>query len=157
MKNIYNSFIKPYIEYGTLAWSAAANVHLETLNKSVKRSVRAMLFKGKHDSVKPYYEYLQILPLSDNIKLLRGKFMWNLLNQNQSDSLIEQFPLKYNQAINNRKDKLVIPYNRTAAGKGSLSYTSHQLWNNEIPENIKNKETLKSFSKAYKAHLLANS
>ena len=55
LKNIYNSFIKPYIEYGTLAWSAATNVHLETLNKSVKRSVRAMLFKGKHDSVKPYY------------------------------------------------------------------------------------------------------
>ena len=42
-KNIFNSFFKPYIEYGTLAWGAATNNHLEKINKSVKRSIRTML------------------------------------------------------------------------------------------------------------------
>ena len=62
LKNIYNSFVKPYIDYGTLASGTAANTHLETLNKSIKKSLRAILFKGKYDSVKSYYKYLEILP-----------------------------------------------------------------------------------------------
>ena len=37
LKNIFNSFSKPYIEYGTLAWGAATNNHLEKINKSVKK------------------------------------------------------------------------------------------------------------------------
>ena len=90
LKNIYYSFVKPYINYGILAWGTSTNVHLETLNKSIKRSIQAILFKGKYDSVKPYYKYLQILPLLDNIKFLRGKFMWNLTNHKLPTSIIEQ-------------------------------------------------------------------
>ena len=157
LKNIYYSFVKPHIDYGTLAWGTFTNIHLETLNKSIKRSIRAILFKGKYDSVKPYYKYLQILPFLDNIKLLRGKFMWNLTNHKLPTSIIEQFPLKYNQAINSQKDKLIIPYFRTSIGKRSLSYSSLHLWNYEIPSNIKCKESSKSFSKAYEGYLLDRS
>ena len=147
LKNIYYFFVKPYIDYGTLAWGTSANIHFETFNKSIKRSIRAILFKGKYDSVKPYYKYLQILPFLDNIKLLRGKFMWSLTNYKLPTSIIEQFPLKYNKAINSQKDKLIIPYFRTSIGKRSLSYSSIHLWNYEIPSNIKCKESSKSFSK----------
>ena len=131
----------------TLAWGTSANIHFETLNQSIKRSIWAILFKGKYDSVKPYYKYLQILPFLDNIKLLRGKFMWSLTNHKLPTSIIEQSPLKYNEAINSQKDKLIIPYFRTPIGKRSLSYSSIHLWNYEIPSNIKCKESSKSFSK----------
>ena len=157
LKNIYYSFVKPYIDYGTIAWGTSTNIRLETLNKSIKRSIRAILFKGKYDSVKPYYKYLQILQFLDNIKLLRGKFMWNLTNHKLPTSIIEQFPLKYNEAINSQKDKLIIPYFRTSTGKRSLSYSSLHLWNYKIPSNIKCKESSKSFSKAYKGYLLDKS
>ena len=66
MKNLFNSFLKPYIEYGNLAWGGAP-----------KTTMRDM---DKFDSVKPFYEYLQILPFKDNMKLLQGKFMWKLVN-----------------------------------------------------------------------------
>ena len=161
LKNLFNSFIKPYIEYGTLAWGAATNNHLGKINLSIKRSIRTILFKDKldsvklcYESVKPYYEYLNILPLLDNIKLLQGKFMWNLINDNLPKPLIEHFPLKYNEAINNQQKRLIIPYHRTAIGKRSLSYSGHVLWNQDIPENIKNKKSDKSFVKAYKQYLL---
>ena len=117
LKNIFNSFFKPYIEYGTLAWGAATNNHLEKVNKSVKRSIRTMLFKDKYDSVKPFYEYLNILLLLYNIKLLQGKYMWNLFNSNLPKPLTEHFPLKYNEAINNQQNRLIIPYHRTSIGK----------------------------------------
>ena len=39
-----------------------------------------MLFKGKYDSVKALYEYLKILPLSENMKLLQGNIIRKLIN-----------------------------------------------------------------------------
>ena len=39
-----------------------------------------MLFKGNYDSVKPFYDYLKILPLSENVKLLQGKCVWKVIS-----------------------------------------------------------------------------
>ena len=47
--------------------------------------------------------------------------MWNLTNHNLPTSIIEQFPLKYNEAINSQKDKFIIPYFRTSIGKRSIT------------------------------------
>ena len=39
-----------------------------------------MMNMDKFDSVKLFYEYLNILLFKDNMKLLQGKFMWRLVN-----------------------------------------------------------------------------
>ena len=36
-----------------------------------------MLFQGKYDSLKPFYEDPKMLLLSETIKLVQGKFVWN--------------------------------------------------------------------------------
>ena len=38
-----------------------------------------MLFNNRYDTVKPFYKYLNILPLAENIKLLQGKLLQKLL------------------------------------------------------------------------------
>ena len=63
--------------YGTLISGGATKLHLAKIDKRVKISMFIMLFKGKYDSLKPFYEDLKILLLSKNIKLLQGKFIWN--------------------------------------------------------------------------------
>ena len=86
----------------------------------------------KFDSVKPFYEYLKILPFKDNMKLLQGTFMWKLVNAVHPNSISEKFPLTYSQAINNHQNKLVIPYCHRAVSKGSLAYTAYKLWNHYL-------------------------
>ena len=113
-----------------------------------------MLFKDKYHSVKHFYDYLNILPLLDNIKLLQEKHMWNLFNKNLPKPLTEHFPLKYNEAINNEQNRMIIPCHRSSIGKKSLLHSGYTLWNQEIPENIKNKKSAKSFTNAYKQYLI---
>ena len=83
-----------------------------------------MMNMDKFDSVKPFYEYLNILPFKDNMKLLQRKFTWKLLNAICPNSISEQFPLTYSETINNHQNKLVIPYCHQALSKRSLAYTT---------------------------------
>ena len=69
----------------------------------------------KFSSVKPFYEYLKILPFKDNMKLLQGMFMWKLVNAVHPIS--EKFPLTYSEAINNHQNKLVVSYCHRAISK----------------------------------------
>ena len=47
-----------------------------------RKTIRIMMFKGKMETVQPLYEYLNILPLNLNRKLLCAKFMQNLVSKN---------------------------------------------------------------------------
>ena len=51
------------------------------------------MFKTKHESVKPYYKYLNINPLEHQIKILQGKFMWKLINDEHPKSIKGKFSL----------------------------------------------------------------
>ena len=69
--------------------------------KCIKRSMSTILFKNRYGNVKPFYKHCNILPLTKNIKLLQGKFMWKLLAKKHPDPIIEQFPFQFNKVINN--------------------------------------------------------
>ena len=91
------------------------------------KSARTMLFKGKCESFKPLYKYLNILTLPENIKHSQGKFRWKLVNSEQPKCLKEIFPLEIDEAINNPNNKMIIPYRRTIIGKRSLSYEGFEM------------------------------
>ena len=113
-----------------------------------------MVFKGKRETVQPLYEYLNILPLNLNRKLLCAKFMQKLVAKKHPIVIENEFPLHYNKSINNSVHKqLIVPYFRTSFGVSSLMYQGFKIWN-EIPLNLRNLESTKLFSRKYKEHLL---
>ena len=119
------------------------------------RSIGTILFKQKCDIVKPFYKYLGILPLKQNIKLQQGKFMWKINSHNSPNRLLKKFSLISKQSINNaNQQKLIAPYYRTTTGKRSVLYQGYKLWNSEISENAKLKENIKGFCKQFQADLL---
>ena len=155
MKNLFNSYLKPFLEYEKLAWGGAPKTKIESINRSIKCSIRTMMDMDKFDSVQSFYEYLKILPFKDNIKLLQGKFMWKLVNAVHPNAISEKFPLTYTET-KNHQNKLVIPYCHTAISKSSLAYTAYKLWNHKVPINIKSVKTIKAFNKTYRKYLLSN-
>ena len=88
LRNMYNAFIKPCLEYGWLTWGKGRGGEEETalslIDKNICKTLRIM-FGKIWDSATPPYQHFDILPLASNIKLLQSKFMKKLIeveNQN---------------------------------------------------------------------------
>ena len=91
LKSKNNAFLRLYVEYDILVWGTARKTNLEKKNsKTRNRSSRTILFKEKYDIVKPFYKYLSILPLKQNIKLQQEKFMWELNSLNPPNCLLNK-------------------------------------------------------------------
>ena len=61
-----------------LAWRGVPTTDLNKVSKCLKKTVRVMMFKNKHESTEPLFEYLSIAPININIKLKQRKFMKQL-------------------------------------------------------------------------------
>ena len=79
LKLLFSAFISPYLDYGALAWGVEAKKHAKKLDRSLRKTIRLMMFKDKKHIAKPLYKYLEILPLELNRTLLQGKFMKKLI------------------------------------------------------------------------------
>ena len=104
--------------------------------------------------MKPFYNYLGILPLKQNIKHQQGKFMWKLNSHKLPNCLLNKFSLIRSQAINANQQKLITPYYGTATAKRSVLYQGNKLWCSKISVNAKLQETIKNFCKQFQADLL---
>ena len=76
--SLFNAFLKPYIDYGSLTWGGATKTHLLKLKQTLNKAMRIMASRSKYESAKPLYIYYNILPLESNIKLNQRKFIWKL-------------------------------------------------------------------------------
>ena len=113
-----------------------------------------MMFKEKRYTAKLLYEYLKILPLSINNKLLKAKFMKKHILEEPLEVICDKYPLAYSSSINNfDQTKLVTTYFRTFAGVSSLAYQGYKTWN-AIPSPIKQLANRKLFTQKFKEPLL---
>ena len=87
--------------YGIFAWGWAPRTHLNKVCRSLKKVVRVMISKNKHESTKPLFEYSSILPFDINIKLQQGKFMKQLALDLHPESITKHFPFRCIDFINN--------------------------------------------------------
>ena len=66
------------------------------------------MFKKKHDPFKSYYKYLNIDSLEHQIKILQGKFMRKLFNDEHQKLIKDKYSLKRGTAINNHNQRKLI-------------------------------------------------
>ena len=143
LKQLFLTLIKPYIDYGTLAWGGTAKTHLTKIDRSIRKTIRLMMFKEERHIVKPLHEYLKILPVNLNNRLLQAKFMTNRMMQEHPEVIFNKYPLLYSSSIKNSDQaKLITPYFRTSAGVSSLAYQGYKTWNT-IPSPNKQLENTK--------------
>ena len=63
LKQLYYSFVYPYLIYGIEIWGNASNIHLDPIIKLQKRCVRIITFSNYLESTSPLFRTLEILNL----------------------------------------------------------------------------------------------
>lgn len=61
LRNLYYTFVYPYLIYGVEIWGNAREVHLDPLIKTQKKIVRVITFSSYLEHTAPLFEYLNIL------------------------------------------------------------------------------------------------
>ena len=158
LKNLYNAFIQPHIDYGTISWGNCAYIHMQKIISNQNKSLRLINFKGTNDPVIPLFKSNNILPVKHNIKYLKGKFMWKLIHKKQPQPITDMFH-RQGAVLSDRENdiefyKMRLPNQRLDSGLNFIIYSGIKLWNQTIPNEITKINTLKHFNKEYKKFLI---
>ena len=76
LKNLYNAFIQPHIDYGLVLWGNALDTHSKKVAINLNKAVCIILFKDNFVSAQPLYKSLNLLNLKECVNLTQAKFMF---------------------------------------------------------------------------------
>ena len=88
LKQLYHSFIYPYLSYATIAWGSACKTSLRRISTKQNKCVRSMFFAHSRDSAAPYYNILGIIKFENVYKLKVALFTHQILNDSTNISTI---------------------------------------------------------------------
>ena len=155
LREVYHALIHSYLRYGIIAWGTAAKSNLNPLQTLINRAIRIMSFSpfGQVD-LKPLYEILEILRVEEIYTLEVAKFTFKQKNRTLPDNLAGYF--KIEASVSNRRKKHQVKYrvlSNTASGTKSIQQKSIEIWD-QVPEEIKDALSMKSFKNMLKSHLI---
>ena len=90
LKRWYKKELGKTSDYGILAWGSANKINLKAIERTMNKAIRLIGFKRKYDSVKWLFDYYCLLKLENMIKINKGKFMWKLVNKEQSGMYLNE-------------------------------------------------------------------
>ena len=137
----YNAYIQPHLNYGALVWGSSGLIHTQKLKRTQKNAIRKINFKSKKNDSTRLFIDSKVLPFDENIRYLQSKFIWQLLNIEIPQSIMDIFnslnTLPKDGTVNAEIKRMNLPYRRTEVAKKFLTFNSIMDWNRNIPSNIK--------------------
>ena len=118
--------------------------------------------KNKREHALPLFRELNILPLDELIKSRRASYLWKLKNNLLPPTLASWFRKNNSEITNRINTDLVtqlntviyhLPQPRLEYAKRHITYTGVLLWNNDIPNDLKQSTSAKIFKKKFYKHL----
>ena len=157
LKNLYYSFIYPYISYGTLIWGSNYKSRIQPIYKLQKRAIRAMTFPNFRTPNKPLFKRLEILNVFDLAKFQLCELAYRHSNSMLPDSFCNLFTgvdSVHNYNTRSKSNKcLFLPRQNLNYGKFGVKYAGATSWN-ELPTHIKTSSSHSIFKNQLKSHLI---
>ena len=158
LKQLYYSFIYPYLSYATITWGSACKTSLRVIVTKQNKCMRSMFFAHSRDNASPYYNLLGILKFENVYKFKVALFTHKILNGSTNIPTIFHRTLTRASEIHNYNTRFAsnLNFHRPKAnnnyGTSTFASVSSKLWES-IPTNLK-KMPGTSFYNQYKLHLL---
>ena len=90
-KTLYFSIFNSHLSYGLPVWGQANQNYLDRVKKIQKKAIRAITFSDYRAHTSPLLKKLEILNLTDLIKLKTASLLWDLNKGNLPASLTSYF------------------------------------------------------------------
>lgn len=148
---LYNSLVKPHLEYGILAWGGVGDSLLKKITIIQKKAVRNIAGRDSRARSNPLFQSLSILKINDIYKYSCSTFMHKYVNQNLPSSFNGMFqPL----SEPNRTKKFVTARPRSKFLEQFPSVHLPKIWN-DLSLDLKNTTKLISFKNKLFCDLVA--
>ena len=157
---VFNCIIFPHFNYCCTVWCSAKNkVFIDRLFKLQKRASRIILkVKVTQTPTADIFRVLKWMPIHDYFIYRKMVLTFKVL-KNLTPEYLNVFTFVHQISTrttrNSENGILYIPRFRTEYFKRSFKVSSTLLWN-ELPESIRNCDTLSSFKSAYLQHFNTN-
>ena len=137
---IYYTLIFPFITYSIIIWGNTYKTILNPITVLQKKAVRIITFSHFQSHTSPIFKKLNLLKLSDIVKLHTILFMHQYYNDRLPKAFNDFFSLvKHKHRYNTRhasKITYTLPLIRTNHGLHSLRFYGPKLWNS-VDEELK--------------------
>ena len=147
LRSVYFTFVNSHIDYNLINWGTGPPAYTDSIGSKIRKAIRIISFKDKDEPTIGLFKKMSILPLDESLELRQASFMWKLRNNLLPPSLASNFRTNRNQ--------VVLIHNRLQSSSKHITYAGPRIWL-DLPENIQNKTSLKSFTKSFKEYLLSN-
>ena len=142
--SIYHGLIHPYLSYCNLVWGTTPMTNLQPLIVMQKKAIRIICKKNYLAHSSPLFFQCQILKLPDLIRFRQATHVY--CNQNL------YFSHSHSYGTRNR-NHLTQNFHRLSLTQQSHFFRAAEEWN-KIPDYIKSANSLRTFKRYLKTHLL---
>ena len=80
MKQLYYSFIYPYLTYAITSWGSACKTRLNRIRTKQNKCIRSIIFAHSRENATSYYNLLDILKFDNIFKRKVALFAHNIIN-----------------------------------------------------------------------------
>ena len=132
-------------------WASTTKKNIARLQKVQNFAARIVTGARKYDHITPMLKDLHRLPVAKQLEATDTLMAFKCIKGLAPPSLCNKFTTRSQVHTRNtrNKDKVNIPFFRSATGQRSFLYRAAQFWNN-VPENLTNVESFNVFKTAIK-------
>ncbi len=149
-KLLYNSLIRPYLEYGAEVWG---NKHIKTINKLQKKCIRHVIKTNNYIShTNNYFRLLQTPKFNDIVKLNTCRLAYKIIHYEEPPGLCNTIELKLQNSKRRQYD--IIPTQKPNQKlEHHVMFKIANTWNS-LPEKAKEPCTPYTFKERAKKALI---
>ncbi len=153
---LFQAYIFSKIQYDIEVYGKALPTIIKKVQTQQNRALKILFSKDYYTPTKLLHKELNILLINDIYKLYILKFVYKHQNNNLPNIFNHYFILNNNIHNHRTRQSNAIHIKQTSnkKGKDTIKYQGAVLWNS-IPDAIRKAQTIKTFSKKIKKHLLS--
>ena len=158
MKQLYYSFIYPYLTYAITSWGSACKTRLNRIRTKQNKCIRSIFFAHSRENTTSYYNLLDILKFDNIFKLKVALFAHKIMNDPTGIPAIFSGTLPLTSACHSHYTRFFPNLNfhrpqiNNNYGASTFSFIASKIWET-IPQEFK-KLCYYRFSKHFKLYLL---